>query len=143
MARKPTTDGFTEMFGQFGRDLKMPSVDVEAILEHHRKNFEALQKSAAASASGATTVLAKQKAILEASMQEITEMARSLQTPGTPQDVMTRQAQFARRAFETAVANASDVASLVNKSGTESVEILRARIREAMDEIRSAYDKKS
>ena len=143
MAKKPTTDSFSEMFGQFGRDLKMPGVDVDAILDHHRKNLEALQKSAAASASGATSVLTRQKEILEASMHDITEMARSFQVPGTPQDVMTRQAQFARRAFETAVANASEVASLVNKSGTESVEILRARIREAMDEIRSAYDKKS
>ncbi|RUV80541.1 phasin family protein, partial [Mesorhizobium sp. M5C.F.Ca.IN.020.14.1.1] len=34
------------------------------------------------------------------------------------------------------------VAELTRKSGTESVEILRDRIKEAMAEIRSSYDKK-
>ncbi|MES0135726.1 phasin family protein, partial [Mesorhizobium sp. M0016] len=41
-----------------------------------------------------------------------------------------------------ALKNAGEVAELVKKSGTESIEILRSRIKEAMEEIRSGYDKK-
>ncbi|TJV27578.1 MAG: phasin family protein, partial [Mesorhizobium sp.] len=48
MAKRPESDSFIDMFGRFGRDLKLPNVDVEAILSHHRKNPEALEKSARA-----------------------------------------------------------------------------------------------
>ena len=56
--------------------------------------------------------------------------------PGNPQEMMAKQADFARKTFETAVKNAGEVADIVRKSGTELVEILRARIREAMEEVR-------
>lgn len=143
MAKKPDTDAFADMFARFGRDLKMPAVDVDAMLEHHRKNLEALQKSAAASAGGAAAVMARQKEILESSLHEITEMAQSFKASGSPQQVLAEQARLARKAFDTALTNAGEVAEMMSKSGTESVDILRARIREAMDEIRSAYEKRS
>ena len=55
---------------------------------------------------------------------------------------MTKQAEFARKSFETALKNAGEAAELFRKSGTESIEILRDRIKEAMAEIRSGYEKK-
>jgi phasin family protein len=141
MAKKPESESFLDMFNNFGRDLKLPSMDVEAILSHHRKNLEALQKSASASATGAQNLMTKQRQILQDTMSEITDMAQSYRAPGNPQEMMAKQADFARRSFETAVKNASEVAEIVKKSGTESVEILRERIRETMEEIRKGYEK--
>jgi phasin family protein len=141
MAKKPQSESFMDMFSNFGRDLKLPSMDVEAILSHHRKNLEALQKSASATATGAQNLMAKQRQILQETMSEITDMAQSYRAPGNPQEMMAKQADFARRSFETAVKNASEVAEIVKKSGTESVEILRERIRETMEEIRQGYEK--
>ncbi|TIU03357.1 MAG: phasin family protein, partial [Mesorhizobium sp.] len=34
MAKQPDPGSFMDMFGRFGRDLKLPNVDVEAILNH-------------------------------------------------------------------------------------------------------------
>lgn len=141
MAKKPESESFLDMFNNFGRDLKLPSMDVEAILSHHRKNLEALQKSASASATGAQNLMTKQRQILQDTMSEITDMAQSYRAPGNPQEMMAKQADFARRSFETAVKNASEAAEIVKKSGTESVEILRERIRETMEEIRKGYEK--
>lgn len=141
MAKKPQSESFMDMFSNFGRDLKLPSMDVEAILSHHRKNLEALQKSASATATGAQNLMAKQRQILQETMSEITDMAQSYRASGNPQEMMAKQADFARRSFETAVKNASEVAEIVKKSGTESVEILRERIRETMEEIRKGYEK--
>ncbi|RUV12321.1 TIGR01841 family phasin, partial [Mesorhizobium sp. M1A.F.Ca.IN.022.04.1.1] len=62
--------------------------------------------------------------------------------PGNPQELMTKQVDFARKSFETTLKNAGEVADLVRKSGTESVEILRDRIKDAMAEIRAGYDGK-
>lgn len=141
MAKQPDMPDFMEMFSQFGKNLHVPQVDMDSILAHHRKNLEALQKAAAASASGATSVMNKQREALQEGFQEITNMAQNFRAPGAPQEMMTKQADFARKSFETAVKNASEVAEIVKKSGTESVDILRKRIQEAMEEIRETYDK--
>lgn len=142
MAKKPEKEeSFLDMFSQFGKNLNMPNVDVESILAHHRKNLEALQKAASASAAGAQAVMAKQREALQEGLQEIQEMAQSFRAPGGPQEVMSKQAEFARKSFETAVKNTGEVADVVRKHGSESVEILRTRIQEAMEEIRDVYEK--
>ena len=142
MAKQPDSDSFMDMFGRFGRDLKVPNVDVEAILAHHRKNLEALEKSARASAAGASSLMSRQREMLQDTLREITDMAQSYRAPGNPQELMAKQTEFARKSFETALKNAGEAAELVKKSGTESVEILRERIKAAMEEIRAGYDKK-
>ncbi|MDX8501198.1 phasin family protein [Mesorhizobium sp. VK4C] len=141
MARQPESDSFLDMFSRFGRDLKLPKVDVQAILDHHRKNLEALEKSARASAAGASSVLSRQHEMVQEALGEITRMAQNYQAPGNPQELMTKQVEFARKTFETTLKNAGEVADLVRKSGTESVEILRDRIKDAMAEIRAGYDR--
>lgn len=142
MAKQTDPDTFLDMFSRFGRDLKLPNVDVEAIVSHHRKNLEALEKSARAGAAGATSLLQRQREMLQDTLREVTDMAQSYRAPGNPQELMAKQTEFARKSFETALKNAGEVAELVKKSGTESVDILRGRIKEAMEEIRAGYEKK-
>jgi phasin family protein len=139
MDKKPETDSILDMFSKFGSDMKLPKVDVEKILGHHRKNLEALEKSARATAAGASSLIAKQREVLQETMREITDMAHSYRTPGSPRDLLSKQADFARRSFEAAVQNASETAEIVKKSGRESIDILRERIRESMEEIRSGF----
>ncbi|MBZ9677274.1 phasin family protein [Mesorhizobium sp. ES1-1] len=142
MAKQPQSDSFMEMFGKFGRDLKLPTVDVETILAHHRRNLEALEQAARVTAAGATSLLSRQRALLQDTLREVTDMAQSYKAPGTPQELMAKQTEFARKSFETTLKNAGEVAELVKKSGTESIDILRSRIKEAMEEIRAGYEKK-
>ncbi|MER8959202.1 MULTISPECIES: phasin family protein [unclassified Mesorhizobium] len=142
MAKRPESESFIDMFGKFGRDLKLPNIDVEAILAHHARNLEALEKSARASAAGASALLSRQREMLQDTLREITDMAQNYRAPGNPQEMMQKQAAFARKSFETALKNAGEMAELARASGTESIEILRSRIKEAMEEIRAGHDKK-
>ncbi|MER8547361.1 TIGR01841 family phasin [Mesorhizobium sp. M0684] len=142
MAKRPESESFIDMFGKFGRDLKLPNVDVEAILAHHAKNLEALEKSARASAAGASALLSRQREMLQDTLREITDMAQTYRAPGNRQEMMQKQAAFARKSFETALKNAGEMAELARASGTESIEILRSRIKEAMEEIRAGHDKR-
>ncbi|MCO5060296.1 MAG: TIGR01841 family phasin [Rhizobiaceae bacterium] len=143
MAKKPESQNFVDMFANLGKDLKLPSVDVEQVIEHHRKNLEALQKSASTASSGAATVMARQREMLEETLREITDMAQNYRAPGNPQELMAKQADFARRSLETVMKNTSEMAELVRKSSEETVDVLRQRIRDGMDEIRSSYEKRS
>jgi phasin family protein len=143
MVKKPETQSFVDMFRNFGADLKMPSVDVEKIVAHHRKNLETLEKTAKAATSGASTVMAKQREILQDTLREVTEMAQGMRSGGAnPAEFMAKQADFAKRSFETAIKNASEMADVVRASSTETIEILRDRIKEAMEEIRDGVEKK-
>ncbi|MDP3895105.1 MAG: TIGR01841 family phasin [Mesorhizobium sp.] len=142
MAKSQDPDSFIDMFKNFGKDLKMPNVDVEKIVEHHRKNLETLEKTAKAATAGASSVLAKQREILQETLREVTDMAQNFRAPGNPQDLMAKQADFAKRSFETAIKNASEMAEVVRQSSTETIEILRNRIKEAMEEMRDGMGKK-
>src|SRR5262245_64175307 len=107
MAKTPESESFLDLFNAFGRELKVPKLDIEEILEHHRKNLEALQKSASATASGAASLISKQREMLQDQMREIAAMAQGFNA-GNAQDAMQKQADFVRRSFETAVRNASE-----------------------------------
>jgi phasin family protein len=143
MAKQPETESILDMFSKLGSEMKLPRMDVDAILSHHRKNFEALEKSARASAAGASSLLNRQREMLQDTLNEIADLAQSYRVGGDPQQLMSKQADFARKSFETAVKNAGEVAEIVRKSGTESIEILRERIRESMQEIRSNLEKRT
>lgn len=142
MARKPESDTFMDMFGKLGEALKMPRVDVDAILDHNRRNLEALQKAASASASGATELMGKQREIFQDALREITDMGQNFRTSGNPQEMLAKQADLARRSFEAAVKNAGEASEIVRKSGSDWLDILRQRIHDAMEEVRRGYEKK-
>jgi phasin family protein len=137
---QPQPPSLIDMFMSLGRDLRLPSIDVEHILDHHRKNLEALEQSARASAAGPSSVLAKQREAIEAAFREFSDFAQTYRVPGDPKEVLAKHADFARKSFETAVKNTSDVAEIVRKSGSASAEILRRRMHEAMDEVRHSYE---
>ncbi|MCV0396544.1 MAG: TIGR01841 family phasin [Rhizobiaceae bacterium] len=143
MAKKPEPTSFIDMFARMGQDLKLPPVDIERVIESNRRNLEALQQSAQAASGGASRMMLRQQEMLRETLAEISQMAQSYREPGSPQDLMAKQAEFARRSFETAVKNTAEMADMARKSSEESIEVLRRRIKESMEEIRDSYDKKS
>jgi len=136
------TQNFMEMFKKLGEQLKVPSFDMTRIMEHHQKNFEAMTRSWQAMASGATALANKQREIFEATMKDMTAMAKDFQPTGSPQDLMAKQAEFAKKALEASIANTRDMAELVQKSGSDAVKIIHDRMQESYEEIRTSIEKK-
>lgn len=133
---------FTDMFKKLGEQFKVPAFDMTRIMEHHQKNLDAMTRSWQAMAGGATEVAKKQREIFEATIRDVTEMAQSYKPGGSPQDVMAKQAEFAKKAMEAAIANTRDIAELVQKSSTEAFKIVQERMKESYDEIRDSVDRK-
>ncbi len=134
---------FTDMFKKFGEQLKVQPFDMTKIMEHHQKNLEAMTRSWQAMAEGASGIANKQKEIFEAAMKDMAEMAQSYKPGGNPQDVIAKQAEFAKKAMEAAITNTKDIAELVQKSSTEAFKIVQDRMKESYEEIRTSVDKKS
>ena len=70
-------------------------------------------------------------------------MAQEYKPGGSPQEIMAKQTEFAKKAMEAAIANTRDIAELVQKSSTEAFKIVQDRMKESYEEIKSSVEKKS
>lgn len=143
MAGKAEQESFVEMFTRLGRDLRLPELEMDRIIEHHRRNLEALERSGRAASAGAAEITTRQQQIFDKTLNDIHEMAKRYSVPASPQEMMTRQLEFTRKSFETAMENTTEMAELMRRSSEKSFGILRDRIREGMQEIRDAYERRS
>jgi phasin family protein len=141
MAQAP--QNFIDMFKNLGEQLKIPSFDMNKIMEHHQKNLEAMTKSWQTMAAGAGELATKQRAIFEEAVKDVTAMVQQYKPGGSPQEIMAKQTEFAKKAMEAAIANTRDIAELVQKSSTDAFKIVQDRMKESYDEIRANVEKKS
>ena len=133
---------FTDMFKKLGEQLKVPSFDMTKIMEHHQKNLDAMTRSWQAAAGGATAVAAKQREIFERTVKDMTAMAQEYKPTGSPQEILAKQGEFAKKAMEAAIANTRDIAELVQKSSTDALKVIHDRMHDSYQEIRSTLEKK-
>ncbi|WP_340107682.1 TIGR01841 family phasin [Pikeienuella sp. HZG-20] len=113
----------------------MKGFDQSALYEAQRKNMDALVAAQKAAASGYQDLFEKQVKIFQETMQaaqaQLAEMTRSDPGPETA----AKQTEFTSKAFESAVANARDLAEAAKRTNVETYEIVRARIEENMKDL--------
>ena len=134
---------YIDMLRKFGSDLGLPKVDIDLLIDGHKKNIDALAQSATVAAQGAQSMAQKQREIFEAGLQEATKLARGYQPLGNLQDNLALQTEFAKKVFEIAVKGAQDSAATARQSTGEAVKIIQDRLKESFDEIRSSANRKS
>ena len=104
------TQSWLEMLKKFGSDLNLPKVDVDKLIEIHRKNLDAVEQSAQVASMGAKSLADKQREIIETVFSEAAAMARDFKPSGDPSEVLAKQTEFAKKAFDITVQNTRDVA---------------------------------
>ena len=134
---------FLDMFNKFGADLKLPKVDVEQLVEVQRKNIDALGRAAQAASEGAQALAGKQREILETAFRETTQAVRDFKPMGNPTEVVAKQSEFARKAFEAALQNTRDVAELAKKAASDPAAIIKNRMQKNLNELREAVSRQS
>ena len=132
---------YVDMLRKFGSDPVLPKVDVDMLIEGHKKNIDALSQSATVTAQGAQSMAQKQREIFEAGLQEATKLARGYQPLGKLEDNLALQTEFAKKVFEIAVKGAQDSATTARQSTGEAVKIIQDRLKESFDEIRSSVNR--
>ena len=135
------TTSYVDMLRKFGSDLGLPKVDVDKLIESHKKNIDALSQSATVAAQGAQSVAQKQREIFEAGLQEATKLAQGYQPLGKLQDNLALQTEFAKKVFEIAVKGAQESATTARQSTGEAVKIIQDRLKESFDEMRSSVNR--
>jgi len=119
-------------------DVKIPGFDMSAMMDAQRKNIEALTAANQAAVQGMQAVAQRQAEILSQAMNEVSSVAQQLASAGSnPQEMTTKQAELARKAFEQALANMRELAEMVSKSNTEAFAIINKRVTESLQELKS------
>jgi|GEM_PF-303009 len=136
MTDKKATEDLVSMFMNFGKDMKLPSPDLEALVERHKKNLQALDTAAKTAGTGATEIVTRQREMVQEALNEIATMAEKVKGGTDPQAMMTAQSEFAKRSFETAIQNTSELAGLAQKSSTEAFKVLQQNMQETLEETR-------
>jgi len=132
---------YNRMVGDFSKMFingKAPSVDVEAIVNSQRKNFEAVAAANRIALQGMQAVAQRQAEIVRQSVEEFSELSKSLTATGTPEDKFARQATLVKEGFETALVNLREFSELLQKSGGEAFDLLSKRFGENLDEVQVA-----
>jgi len=139
MTNEPTS--YVDMLRRFGSDLGLPKVDVDKLIDSHKKTIDALTQSATVAAKGAQSVAQKQREIFEAGLNEATKLARGYQPLGKLENNFALQTEFAKKVFEIAMRGAQESATTARQSTSEAVSIIQSRLKESLEEIRSSVSR--
>ncbi len=138
----PTGNPFFDVdVTKFLGDLKVPGIDVEALLASQRRNIEAVTAANQLAIEGIQAVLRRQAEILRQSIEESNSIVGEVLAAGSPEEKAVKQTEFAKAAFEKALANAKELAELVARSNTEAADVLTRRVSESLDEVKAALAK--
>lgn len=137
-AAKPAFDfDMSKAFGQF----KMPGFDMEAMMATQRKNMEAAAAANQRAFEGMSSIMRRQAEIVresaESAMKTVSDVAAA-----TPEERMTKQADFAKSAFSSFFENSREVYDMAQKTCDESASLINSRLTATIDESKTAFAQK-
>lgn len=121
--------------------LKVPGIDTEALVSAQQKNMDALIEANKAAAAGYQDLFKKQVSIFEETMAEAQAHLKSFDATKLDPESAKAQAELAKTAFEKALANMQALAEGAQKANTDAYEIVSARIKESIAELRDLATK--
>jgi phasin family protein len=122
-------------------NLKLPEIDTDALMKAQQKNMDALVEANKAAAAGYQDLFKKQMAIFEETMAEAQKHMKAFDATQIDPEKARAQADLAKTAFEKALANMQALAESAQKANTEAYEIVSARIKESLSELRDLASK--
>lgn len=138
---------FKSAFGEFDftkimGDFKFPMIDVETVMETHRRNFQALTAANQSVFEAFKGIAQRQADMAKAAVEDFSKVGSELIAAGSIEEKTARNAELMKKGYETAIANARELADLYAKGNAEAFEAINKRIGEALDEFKGAALKK-
>jgi phasin family protein len=122
-------------FQKFAAFKAPAAFDAEAVSAFYRKNFETLVQVNAVLTEGARIAANRSAEILKDTAAEAPVALRSVFEGKNPNDFVANQADFVKRGFERATANARELADIVTKVQSEALDIVTKRLAAGLDEV--------
>lgn len=127
------TKAMQEQLTKLTESFKIPSADIDAMMESQRKNIEAMAKAAQLTAEGVAAVSQRQLEIFRATSEQLAAALRDMKLSGE------QQRDLARKTFEAALANTRELAEMTVKSNREVFDVMKQRMTEDFEQIRTSF----
>jgi phasin family protein len=124
------TNAFTDMFKN--------TMDFNQLCSTQRRNIEALSAANQVVVEGAQAISRRQAEVMRSSVEDALKASKALMTSTTPETNLTKQADYAKSLFETALSNLREITEMATKSGFEAFDVLTSRAAETLEEVSKA-----
>ncbi len=124
-------------FSKMGENFAVPGVDASAIMETQKRNMEAIVQANRLSFEGTQALMHRQGEIVRQAVEEVSRAVQSMSAAGTPDEVMSKQTELVKDAFERTLSNVRELAEMGAKSNQEAVEVLNKRVSDSLEELKS------
>jgi phasin family protein len=129
---------FTKIVGEF----KLPTVNVESMVETTRKNFTALTAANTAAVESIKAIGQRQGDMVRAAMEDLSKHGSDVLAAASVEEKAAKQIDFVKKSYEAAIANTKELADLYTKGQSEAFEALSHRVSELADEVKATFAKK-
>ena len=129
-------------FSKIAGEFKLPAVNVESFVETARKNFAVMTSANTAAVETMKAIGQRQGDMVRAAMEDFSKHGSEVLSAATVEEKVIKQIDFAKKSYETAIANTKEIADLVGKSQADAFEALSARVAELTEEVKAAIAKK-
>ena len=116
--------------------LKLPGVNMDALVASQRDNLEALNASNQAALAGMKAIGEWQAKLLQETMRELTTAIGGLAQAGSPKQMVATETELAKKAFATAVGQMQELTQIVIQANQQATAAIARRIPESLGEIK-------
>jgi phasin family protein len=128
---------FTKIAGEF----KIPTVNVETMVESGRKNFAAFTTVSTTAVESMKTIAQRQTDMLRAAMEDFSKHGSEVLAAATVEEKAAKQIDFVKKTYDVAFANTKELADLYTKGQADALAAINARIAELTDEVKAVIAK--
>jgi phasin family protein len=121
---------------KFIADFRFRPLDLDAWLAYQRRNIEAFTQAHQVAVDGAQAVARKQIEMARQSIEDVTALWRDLVQPASAEERIAKNTEYAKQMLEKSVNHGREITMLATKAGADTVDVLRRRASESLDEIR-------
>jgi phasin family protein len=112
--------------------------DQSALFSAQQKNMDALVAAQQSAAAGYQDLFEKQVSIFQETMKAAQSQMSQMSKTDMGGDAAAKQAELTSKAFETAVANARDLAEAARKANEDAFKIVQARVEASIEELKAS-----
>ncbi|MCW5741863.1 MAG: phasin family protein [Alphaproteobacteria bacterium] len=139
---------FTKVWGEFkmptAADFKFPAAfNVEALAEAQRKNIAVITTANQAAFEAFKALAERQADMVKAMTEEFSKSASEIMAAASFEEKAAKQADAAKKTYETAIANLRELSEMVAKSNAQTLDAVNARVAEVIEEIKAMIAKKN
>ena len=122
---------FTKMMEQF----KLPGIDVAAIMEARRKDFDALAAANQVALQGMQSLGQKQAEILQTTLTQLQSLVQQLTLSGSTTEKSAKAGELVQQALHNTLANMQELAEAGYKAQSDTFAVVTKRAQENIQEL--------